>query len=193
MIDNDAVAQPLHPKACSPGAVLLAHASLCPVAYNREALEILAYPKSPEDLAHPSADLARQIGSRLLCQPSHGTPAFVAEFQSGNRTYHCRTLNVCFSGDQEASPNQTTTLVLLERQASPARQLQRQAWEKFGLTPRERQMVELLIAGMTTKEMAQRLHLSANTIKSFLRLVMAKMGVSTRSGIVGKLLETDSA
>jgi DNA-binding CsgD family transcriptional regulator len=52
-------------------------------------------------------------------------------------------------------------------------------------------MVELLIEGMTTKEMAQALGLSPNTIKSFLRLVMAKMGVSTRSGIVGKLLENN--
>jgi len=190
MIDNDAIGQPLQSVASSPGAVLLPHGSLCPVAYNREALQILAYPNSPEDLAHPSPDLARQIGERLLCHASRGSRKFVAEFRSGDRTYHCRALSVCFNSDKKgAGPNQATTLVLLERQASPARQLQRQAWKKFGLTPRERQMVELLIAGMTTKEMAQTLHLSANTIKSFLRLVMAKMRVSTRSGIVGKLLE----
>jgi DNA-binding CsgD family transcriptional regulator len=29
--------------------------------------------------------------------------------------------------------------------------------------------------------------ISANTVKVFLRLVMVKMGVSTRSGIVGKI------
>ena len=50
-------------------------------------------------------------------------------------------------------------------------------------------MVDLLIQGMTTKEMARALSLSPNTIKSFLRLIMAKMGVSTRSGIVGKVLD----
>jgi len=44
---------------------------------------------------------------------------------------------------------------------------------------------------MTTKEMATALTLSPNTIKSFLRLIMAKMGVSTRSGIVGKLVESN--
>ena len=194
MIDNDAIGQPLQSVASSPGAVLLPHGSLCPVAYNREALQILAYPNSPEDLAQPSADLARQIGERLLCHSSRSSREFVAEFRSGNRTYHCRALSVCFNGDKkDAGPNQATTLVLLERQTSPVRQLRREAWEKFGLTSRERQMVELLIAGMTTKEMAQALHLSANTIKSFLRLMMAKMGVATRCGIVGKLLEGDRA
>jgi len=30
------------------------------------------------------------------------------------------------------------------------------------------------------------MNISANTVKAFIRLVMAKMDVSTRSGIVGK-------
>jgi DNA-binding CsgD family transcriptional regulator len=86
-----------------------------------------------------------------------------------------------------------TTLVLLEREASPSRLLERKAAEDFGLTRRERQMVELLIEGMTTKEIARTLNLSPNTVKSFLRLVMTKMGVTTRSGIVGKLLRPREA
>ena len=53
-------------------------------------------------------------------------------------------------------------------------------------------MVELLIQGMTTKEIAGSLNLSPNTVKSFLRLVMTKMGVTTRSGIVGKVLRRHS-
>jgi DNA-binding CsgD family transcriptional regulator len=171
--------------------MLLPQMSLLPVAYNREALEILAFPRSPEDLVRSSAALARHIGARLVSRSAKGARTFVAEFQSGNRTYHCRTLNFCFDGKEDDGPGRTTTLILLERTASPSRLLKRQACEKFGLTPRERQMVELLIEGMTTKEMAQVLCLSPNTIKSFLRLVMAKMGVSTRSGIVGKLLESN--
>ena len=193
MTENSAFSGVPKSRPCSPGALLLSHASLCPVAFNREALQILVFPQSPEDLAHPAAALTRQIGSRLLSGPCRGIRKFVAQFQSGNRTYQCRILDVSFDGGEKSAPGQMTTLVLLERQTSPMHQLQRQAWEKFGLTPRERQMVELLIEGMTTKEMAQALRLSPNTIKSFLRLVMAKMGVSTRSGIVGKLLESDVA
>ena len=174
--------------------MLVAHVSLLPIAYNREALQILAFPNPPDEVTHPYADLARQIFARLVTRSSKKEARkFVAEFQSGNRTYRCRTLNVCFDGKNADDPGGATTLILLERHASPSRLLKRQAWEKFGLTPRERQMVELLIEGLTTKEMAQALSLSPNTIKSFLRLVMAKMGVSTRSGIVGKLLENKNS
>ena len=74
-------------------------------------------------------------------------------------------------------------MVLLERAASPARVLERKAAEEFALTRRELQVVELLIHGMTTKEMAQALNLSPNTVKSYLRLVMTEMRVTTRSGI----------
>lgn len=81
-------------------------------------------------------------------------------------------------------------MILLQR-IQPAGLLPRKAYEKLGLTKREGQLVELLVKGMTTKEMAVDLELSPNTIKSFLRLIMAKMGVSTRSGVVGKLLEAD--
>jgi len=191
MIDKSRASSASKPQSSAPGAMLLPHVSLSPVAYNREALQILAFPNPPEELAHPAADLARQIGARLVLRSSKGARRFVAEFESGNRTYRCRTLSVGCDGKDADDPGRATTLILLERRASPSRLLKRQAWEKFGLTPRERQMVELLIEGMTTKEMAQALGLSPNTIKSFLRLVMAKMGVSTRSGIVGKLLENN--
>jgi DNA-binding CsgD family transcriptional regulator len=57
----------------------------------------------------------------------------------------------------------------------------------FGFTPRENQTVELLLQGLTSKEIATRLEISPNTVKAFVRLVMVKMGVTTRSGIVGKI------
>jgi hypothetical protein len=44
--------------------------------------------------------------------------------------------------------------------------------------------------GLTTKEIAARIRISPNTVKSFLRSIMLKMGVTTRSGIVGKAIAT---
>jgi len=49
--------------------------------------------------------------------------------------------------------------------------------------------VELLMQGLSSKEIANRMHISPNTIKTFLRLVMLKMGVSARSKIIGKIIE----
>jgi DNA-binding CsgD family transcriptional regulator len=43
--------------------------------------------------------------------------------------------------------------------------------------------------GLTSKEVATRMNISPNTVTAFLRLIMVKMGVTTRSGIVGKLFD----
>jgi len=63
-----------------------------------------------------------------------------------------------------------------------------QIGQDFELTPREKETVELLIQGLTSKEIATRMKISPNTVKAFLRIVMVKMGVSTRSGILGKVI-----
>ena len=44
--------------------------------------------------------------------------------------------------------------------------------------------------GFTSKEIAARMKISPNTVKAFLRLIMLKLRVSTRSGIVGRILES---
>ena len=58
---------------------------------------------------------------------------------------------------------------------------------RFHLTARERQAVGHLVKGMTSKEIAQAMGISTNTVKSFLRLVMTKAGVSTRAGLIGRV------
>jgi DNA-binding CsgD family transcriptional regulator len=63
-----------------------------------------------------------------------------------------------------------------------------QIGQDFELTKREKETVELLIQGLTSKEIATRMKISPNTVKAFLRIVMVKMGVSTRSGILGKVI-----
>jgi DNA-binding CsgD family transcriptional regulator len=76
--------------------------------------------------------------------------------------------------------------LLLERNTTSSLVLEEIA-KQFDLTQRERETVELLLQGLTSKEIASRMAISPNTVKAFLRLVMVKMGVSTRSGIVGRI------
>ena len=45
---------------------------------------------------------------------------------------------------------------------------------------------------MVTKEIAAHMGISVNTVKAFIRLLMGKMGVTTRSGIVAKALSARS-
>jgi DNA-binding CsgD family transcriptional regulator len=77
--------------------------------------------------------------------------------------------------------------LLLERCSSSTMALA-QIGQDFELTRREKETVELLIQGLTSKEIATRMQISPNTVKAFLRIVMVKMGVSTRSGILGKVI-----
>lgn len=60
---------------------------------------------------------------------------------------------------------------------------------QFRLTQREQQAVALLLQGLSNKEIAETMGVSSNTVKAFLRMVTVRMGVSSRSGIVTKILE----
>ena len=59
---------------------------------------------------------------------------------------------------------------------------------EFRLTGRERETVDLLARGLTNKEIALAMGLSCNTVKAFLRSLMAKLRITTRAGIVGSLV-----
>lgn len=61
------------------------------------------------------------------------------------------------------------------------------------LTPREQETVALLADGLTNKEISARMGVSVNTVKAFVRSVMLKLGVTTRAGIVGRLLQVTAS
>ncbi len=60
---------------------------------------------------------------------------------------------------------------------------------QFRLNERERETVGFLVEGLTSKEIAAHMNISPHPVKAFIRLVMVKMGVTTRAGIVGKVLK----
>jgi len=62
--------------------------------------------------------------------------------------------------------------------------------EQFKLTRRERDALEHLLQGLSNKEIANRMSVSPNTVKAFLRLIMLKLEVSSRAAIVAKVMMT---
>lgn len=56
------------------------------------------------------------------------------------------------------------------------------------LTPRERQITELLAQDHVTKDIARELQIEEHTVVTHIRRAYAKLGVSTRAGLVGKVL-----
>jgi len=59
-----------------------------------------------------------------------------------------------------------------------------QATRDFGLTSREMQVIALIVAGYTNKDLARKLHISEHTAKHHLTNVFDKLGVSNRLELV---------
>lgn len=59
----------------------------------------------------------------------------------------------------------------------------------YSLGPREREVLELYVKGLTNKEIANKLSLSVHTIDSYNKSLYEKLHVNTRSGAVAKALK----
>jgi DNA-binding CsgD family transcriptional regulator len=60
--------------------------------------------------------------------------------------------------------------------------------EMYRLTERESEILKGISLGLTSKALAKRMNISHNTVNSFLRMIMIKLGVTTRAGMVGLAL-----
>lgn len=168
----------------SAGLILL-DAALRPIYANAEAVKILVYPKSPQKTRLVETLLIEKIQSIFRSLEAGSESPRSTEFLSGRRHYRCRLFPLSPSYNNGAGPARA---LLLERNRE-CPDLSAQA-EKFKLTEREQEVVEFLVQGLTSKEIADRMQISPNTVKAFLRLVMGKTGVTTRSGIVAIFLRS---
>jgi DNA-binding CsgD family transcriptional regulator len=166
--------------------VMLVDAGFRVIASNPEVLQILTFPERPEQIHDLDSCVANKLRSKLVHRQS--ASGMAGEVRSARRTYLCRF----FSLDPVVSPKDISArsgrlqIVMIERKSPGAASIL-EVSERFGLTRRELETVQFLLEGFTSKEIAQRMSISANTVKAFIRLVMAKMDVSTRSGIAGKV------
>jgi DNA-binding NarL/FixJ family response regulator len=170
--------------SASSAGFLLLDPSMNPIFVNPAAAQILVHPQKLETQKNLDSYLASRIRLTLFSeQPSNGS-ALVPKFQSGRRTYLCRSFRV---NGIAYGHSQAAFAVLLERASAKSASLA-QLSERFHLTTREQEVAQFLSQGLTSKEIGMRMQISPNTVKAFLRLIMVKMGVSTRSAIVGKAL-----
>lgn len=172
--------------APSAAGLLLVDSSLRPVWFNLAAVQILSYPEKPGSRSRLDLFLGGKIQSNLVSeQPSLQSP-FVTELKSGRRRYLCRIFRLAVPTKSSSSAD---VAILLERRSLVLIALG-QVCEQFKLTRREREALECLLEGLTSKEIADRMMIAPNTVKAFLRLIMIKMGVSTRSAIFAKIVTT---
>jgi len=158
--------------------LILLDSSLKPVYCNSETLSIVAYPKQPPKALNAAfSQLIRSmIGKRSGARDFPATTQFV----SGRRRYLCRT----FALEPESHGGSRPEFAITVERDSMVPELA----ARFQLTDREAEAVRCLADGLTSKEIAQRMNISPNTVKTFFRLVMIKMHVTTRAGVVGRLV-----
>ena len=174
--------------ASAEAGMILMDLSLEPLAIDQGATSILAArsrDRRCEDTVDSDPSLAVQGEVRDLMR--HAEPAGPASlkvsFLVGGCAYSGRTYLVEPHG---ARPS--LIVLYLKRDISECDRLA-QVSSRYRLTDRERETLRGIALGLTNKELAQRMNIAPNTVKTFLRLVMVKMGVSRRTGIVAKLLE----
>ena len=172
-------------QTASEPALILLDSSFRPLSYNAEAIRVLTYPQ------HVKGSLLTSLLEtklRAILFPSgfsdQASPSPI--FHSGERRYRVRLFSLNKSRNLSPSPSHA---LMLERSDRTVVDISSAA-TVFNLTPREQETLSFLVQGMTSKEIATHMGVSPHTVKAFLRLVMSKMQVSTRSGIVGKLVST---
>ena len=168
----------------SPAGLLVVDSGNRPLYANVEAIRVLAYPEDPEKIKSSGNYLAEKIRSVALNGESTTRLTTAWDFASGRRRYRCRSFVLESSSKNPAAQ---TVGILIER-VPQAAFLVSAMGDEFHLTCREKEAVRLLSEGLTSKEIAQRMQISLNTVKAYLRLTMVKLGVSSRSGVLGKLL-----
>ena len=86
------------------------------------------------------------------------------------------------AGGSPMSPRvATSVLAMFTRMAAPQ--------TDFGLTERERQVLELMRDGLAKKEIAARMELSFHTVDDYLRNIYTKLHVHSQAGAVGKAMK----
>jgi DNA-binding CsgD family transcriptional regulator len=176
------------PRSASRVGILLLNSHFQPVHYNAEAVSILGYPKKTR-AATPSLDPVFSP-SQLTSLTKPMVPV-VLEFTSGRRRYVCRAFHLDGRTNLDGKV-QPRLVMLLERESREQEADLSRISEQFQLTNRESETVQLLLKGLTSKEIAMEMCISPNTVKAFLKLAMAKVGASNRTALVARLFNRAS-
>jgi DNA-binding CsgD family transcriptional regulator len=169
--------------------------SMAELSYNEEAMRILTFSlstskASSDPLSGISAFCSRwakTLESGLIEHESgkslNPETGFIDIIPSGRRRYGVR--GVILAGQPETRKQY---LFILERTSLESAHHEI-LFRHYRINTREREIIRLLLAGNSNKEIAGSLGLTLNTVKGYMKLLTRKLGVSGRSGIVAVFVE----
>jgi NarL family two-component system response regulator LiaR len=90
------------------------------------------------------------------------------------------------AGRSTLAPEAIQALIQADR---PGTTLQQDVAEAYGLTPREREVLALMVEGLNNPEIAKRLVVSRSTAKAHVSNILSKLGVSNRAEAIALALQ----
>jgi NarL family two-component system response regulator LiaR len=94
------------------------------------------------------------------------------------------------AGRSTLAPEAIQALIQAESQERPPDQ---DLSESFGLTPREHEVLALMVEGLSNPEIAERLVVSRSTAKAHVSNILSKLGVSNRAEAIALTLQRNLA
>ncbi len=74
-----------------------------------------------------------------------------------------------------------------KRSASPQQARSRSPWQPHQLTPRAGEITQLVLQGLSTAEISEKLCITLNTAQGYLKSIFDKVGVRSRRELVAQL------
>ena len=90
------------------------------------------------------------------------------------------------SGRSTLAPEAIQALIQAD---APVPVFDQEAVEDFGLTPREREVLALMVEGLNNPEIAERLVVSRSTAKAHVSNILSKLGVSNRGEAIAMAIQ----
>lgn len=172
------------PVSVETGLILLDHA-LKVVAFDRGAGAIFKDQPSPAaGSSRTSCALPKELLNTIRNCKISAVSTLRMYLRVGKHEYSCRAFLLEW---QNWLSSQPMIAVYLDKVSSSNDAIYDVA-VKYQLTNRELEVLRGISLGLSSKIMADRMDISPNTVKAFLRLIMIKMGVTSRAGIVANIL-----
>jgi DNA-binding CsgD family transcriptional regulator len=152
-----------------------------------DGLLLLAIPEPLTNLCNQLRRMVSSSSSPTLTIEQNHTPSVQALLASRSESYSFRAF---FLSNNLSYDRENAYILVLIEQISLTRKIDIQkAAQRFKLSKREIEVIELLILGHKNKEIAERLSVCVYTIEDHLKKIMKKMQVVNRTSILAKLLD----
>lgn len=170
----------------APEGIVVVDLSLRPLAFDSGGEAILNQFNGAQPRRLSVDRLPSELEQKLRASAPAELSASAEWVSGGGGEYQWR---VFFMKPQNGSINQPLLAIHIKREHSLPDAVRRVCRE-YHLTAREEETLFGIATGLTTRQVAARMNISPNTVNAFLRLIMVKMGVTTRAGVLGRLLDT---